>query len=264
MKNFALFEECLARHPGVAFWWRDDDVGVGSRRHPIANWIANRRLKKMLTLAQQYGIYSIFAAIPYKFSSRGKKQINLIKKYNANVALHGIQHKNNSCGSGASEFPDGLNVAENLTTILEYKKEFLNIFQDRFMPIFVPPWNTLSKDIEVVLLRNGLYISRSNDFHSIEYDAYNIDVDMIDWYTRGLRDEETILQEIIALVESGRKSIGLMGHHKVANGRAFLFFDNLFEIIARHRNKDAEDNNPWRADGQRTAPALFSAATAQS
>jgi hypothetical protein len=76
MKNsiiFTSFEECMIRNPEVAFWWRDDDVGVSGRRHIVLNWIENRRLETMLALSAKYNIYAIFAVIPYKLSSRGIK-----------------------------------------------------------------------------------------------------------------------------------------------------------------------------------------------
>lgn len=244
---FASFEDCLCRNPEVTFWWRDDDVGVRGRRQVITNWIINQRLEKMLSLLAAHNIFSIFAVIPYNFSTRGGKQISLLKKYNAYIAIHGIQHSNNSKTNIPSEFPNSEDAQKNAVVIQKYREEFAITFQNNFLQIFVPPWNTMSENLEQMLLSSGLNISKENSQY-VKYNENNIDIDVINWNEKELRNEEEILNDIIYLVVKGKKSIGIMGHHRVANGRAFTFFNKLFEIIARHQIKNhTRNNNPWTA-----------------
>ena len=247
---FASFEDCLCHNPEVNFWWRDDDVSVAGRRHIITNWIRNHRLETKLSLLKAHDIFSVFAVIPYRLSISGYKQISLLKKYDVYIAIHGIQHKNNSKTNIPCEFPSGKDVQESAVAIQKYREEFAMIFQNKFLPIFVPPWNTMSRDLENIILSSGLNISKDNSQYA-ECNDNNIDIDVINWNEKKLRNEEEIIDDIISLVNAGKKSIGIMGHHRLADGRAFSFFDKLFAIIARHQSKKHMENNPWNLEVNR-------------
>lgn len=120
------------------------------------------------------------------------------------------------------------------------------IFHDRFLQIFVPPWNNMSENLENILVSSGLNISKGNSEYS-EYNDNNTDIDVINWNEKKMRNEEEILNDIISLITTGRKSIGIMGHHRVADRRAFMFFNRILGIIAKHQNNKHEGNNQWTA-----------------
>lgn len=236
-ETFAHLENCLRRNPETVIWWRDDDVSaVGSRLRLISNLTYAVRLDKILALVTKYAIPSYFAVIPHNFSSRGGKQIRLLKKYGVNIALHGITHMNNSSSNISSEFPDDCNLEATAKVIQNYREEFSGIFANKLLPIFVPPWNNISPKLEKKLLDTGFTAISKMNTANTEYSADNVDIDVVDWSTRELREESAILNDIIFLINSGRKRIGIMNHHKVIHGRGFIFFDNLFKVLTKNLN----------------------------
>lgn len=234
---FCAIEDCLTHNPGVSFWWRDDDVSADVWRHPIDSQRHFQKLQKMLFLVRKHSIEAVFSVIPNNFTKRGARQIRALKRAEVYVALHGIHHHNNGGSGNPTEFPEQCDMQSIVETLKNYKEDFAAIFDMQLVPIFVPPWNTLPPALEDVLLSSGFTaISRVN-VPCQKYSNINVDIDINDWKRRALRDEVSILQDIIGLIRQGRKSIGLMGHHKLLDDRAVEFLDRLFAILASHQTQ---------------------------
>jgi hypothetical protein len=235
------FAECLRSRRRISFWWRDDDVG-GDGWNILRRMEHERRLEDMLALLARYGIPAVFAVVPYKLRLYSSGQIKLLKKYGAYAAMHGICHRNNAKpGCNASEFPSGCDVEAAVSKILKHKRELEEIFGDRMLPIFVPPWNTLCGELEARLRASGFSAVSKYNRPACEHADDNVDVDFIDWQKRDLRGERDILADLIALLRNDDiRVIGLMNHHKVVTRRGSIFFDKLFSTLARHH-----DNAAW-------------------
>lgn len=222
-------EDALRNNSQAKFWWRDDDVGLTNSSCLIGlkrTW----RLNKILALLSKYSIPGVYAVIPKKFISKGKVSIRILKRYGAYVAVHGITHTNYSEGNG-SEFPDGCDIEANAKTIIDYYNEFSKIFGNRLLPVFVPPWNNICKELEDRLLDYEFSTSKLNKAES--HNALNVDIDFINWTTHKLREEKEILKEIISLLGRRAKSIGFNNHFRYNDKETFKFFDKLFNTMQR-------------------------------
>jgi peptidoglycan/xylan/chitin deacetylase (PgdA/CDA1 family) len=250
MDTWIKFEACLKARPGTAFWWRDDDVGVGRRIDLPGRWMRERRLEKMLALLARFAIPSVFAVIPKNFRRWGKKQAELLRKYGAYVAMHGIGHLNYSeSGSSPSEFPGGCDVGSAANVVLDCKKELADIFGDMFVAVFVPPWNNICRRFEERLPSLGFAAVSKCNTDAAEHDHRNVDIDFIDWGTRDLREEREILEDIMALMNNEDiKVIGLMNHHCLTGKRGLRFFERLFSVTTSHEHSNARWIVPnWRS-----------------
>lgn len=234
-KIWAEFNQVLAEAGEVKFWWRDDDVRASKPKFCKSNFKFDSRLKNTLSLLQKYHISGVFAVIPDKFPENGAEQISLLKKYNACVAIHGLKHINLAQSGAKNEFPDGQDNQESLEKILNYKIIFEKIFGNVFLPVFIPPYNSINADLEQKLLDNGFrFVSKRN----LEDDSqpYHVDIDFMNWQTYKMRREQDIITEIILLIKKGQMVIGFNNHHRCINIFNRLFFRKLFKTIAKHNN----------------------------
>lgn len=233
------FEECLNNAGNIEFWWRDDDVRAKKTNlFDLGYWKYTYRLEKIMSLLKKYNIPSIFGVVPHNFYEYGNKLIKLLKKYNVFISVHGIKHINNSKNSNMplSEFPDGCDIEENLKIILENQKKFKAIFEDKLLPVFIPPYNHMCAELKNSLLEAGFTaVSTSNSFHS-EHCKYNVDFDFINWQELRLKDDDLILKEIINLINSGIKVIGINSHHPRIKGKGFKFFNKFFKTTKKFNN----------------------------
>lgn len=228
------FEEILSKSDELHFWWRDDDVRVSNPQKLLSALKNNSRLKNTLALLHKYNIPAIYAVIPENFLEHGAKQIQLLKKYHAFIALHGINHKNNAI-AGTNEFPDDCDNEKALKTICAYQIKFKEIFGDALLSSFVPPYNTINPTLEQMLLTNGFYkvskVSIPNDEK-----PYHVDIDFMNWEITKMKSEQTILTEIITLLEQGKTTIGFNNHYRCINRSNRQFFQKLFHTIAQFDN----------------------------
>ena len=238
MNKWMEFENCLKNTEEVFFWWRDDDVKA--RKPKLINLTCLRyqsRLIKMLKLLEKYNISGIFAVIPDNFFKWGHPLIKILKKHNVYISLHGIYHINNSNDNGVSnEFPDGCNVVELTRIISDYQHQFSEIFGNRLLPVFTPPYNNISAKLEESLLAVGFRcISKRNTINTA-HNNYNVDIDITDWQTARMRSEDAILDELIQLINSGVHYIGINGHYNCVRKKGFQFLDKFFKLTTQQKN----------------------------
>ncbi|MDR2123975.1 MAG: hypothetical protein LBP38_03200 [Desulfovibrio sp.] len=224
------FMACFQNRPPISFWWRDDDVG-GEGRNFLRRLLNEQRLGMMLALLAKYDIPAVFAITPYNLLPRGAGQVALLKKYSAYLAVHGISHKNNA-GSDVSpsEFPDGCDVEASASAVLKHIRELADIFGDRLLPVFVPPWNNMDERLKEKLPACGItVVSAFNNAGTAGRSVWNADIDLIDWKIRNLRDPRDILRDIVRLLGNEEvRSIGMMNHYKLLGAKGAAFFDKLF------------------------------------
>lgn len=232
------FNETLAKAKELHFWWRDDDVQASKVGCSLSKLNSNlkycSRLEKTLSLLQEYNIPAIYAVIPYNFLKYGKKQIKLLKKYHAFIALHGIMHKKNAADT-ANEFPDTCDNEKALQIICDYKIQFEKVFGNALLTSFVPPFNTINPTLEQMLLANGFSkVSKLNT--PGENKPYHVDIDFMNWEIVKMKSPHDILTEIINRINQGQTVIGFNNHYRCINRENRTLFRQLFSTIAQHNN----------------------------
>ncbi len=228
-------EKCLKTAGNISFWWRDDDVCAPKKKLiTLTNIRYERRLERTLKLLAKYNIPGIFAVIPKNFLEHKGGQFELIQKYNTFIALHGTEHVNKSKTGPKSEFPDDCDVQKTLREILENKTKFEEVFKDRLLPMFVPPFNSICALLKQQLLGNGF--AAVSVINAGTHEPYNVDIDFMDWNARKLRPEREILAQIINLIKNGQTTIGFNNHHHAINMCSFKFLEKLVRTLSGFDN----------------------------
>ncbi|MBP5343764.1 MAG: polysaccharide deacetylase family protein [Alphaproteobacteria bacterium] len=222
----------------INMWWRDDDVRAKcipfyKYKEQIEYRRYKQKLQTILELLNKYQIPPIFAVIPENYLEKGQSLTELLKANKAFVMLHGLKHvRNMLVGLPPSEFPDYRQ--EDYLKIMEFYKSFKQIFGEQLLNAFCPPYNNINEVLAEKLNEAGLIISSSNESQEIS-SIYNVDYDFCDWTIHKPKAKEKIVNELCALLKSGRKSIGINSHHLrlSAEDGDFAFFDRIFSIISK-------------------------------
>lgn len=220
------------RADGVALpiWWRDDDA--------IAVTPALERLHE---LAQKLGLPAHLAVIP-KLA-----EADLARYVRTSALLvplvHGWQHQNHA--------PEGAKKAEFNHPRAHAEKELydaLSVSQSLFggdlLPVFVPPWNRVSKVLVDKLEGFGYqalstYGAREMNGKNNALTHINTHIDPIDWRgTRGLVDPDRIIAKLVNTVEARRtgaqdptEPLGLLTHHLVHDDAIWSFCHALLQEL---------------------------------
>lgn len=180
-----------------------------------------------------YNIPATFAVIPKNYRQRGQWFTDLARKYDLQIILHGLLHENfNNLNNCKSEFPNISNYELDVITIKNNFYELQNLLKDQLLPVFCPPYNSINENLEKKLIENNIVISKSN-CNSQNKSIYNVDYDFCDWSINKVKSHEQIIIELIELINSDLKVIGINSHHNCFSSRRddYIFFENLFKIF---------------------------------
>lgn len=215
-KCVALLETLREDGRSPALWLRDDDLCTDSPN-----------LRLMFKFAE-WGIPLAFAVVPYrcKFSDA---DLALIKAQPKNIffCVHGHSHANRSKNGKPCEYPEDFSTQRSEKELRYGFEKIRSYFPDRFIPMFVPPWNFLHENHVPALESSGFqYISghkgmpvggEGGSFQtiSVDFDILNYGNDL--WYP--LKPEDQFDQELYEAIErwvdEGRAEdpIGILSHH---------------------------------------------------
>ena len=208
----------------VQFWLRDDDAVEPTQP-----------LEQLLTLTERYAVPCTVAVIP-AHSTDALAQRLFASKHVA-VAVHGWSHQNHA---PAGEKKQELGLHRPLNEIRAELKRGYSLLAlqhaPNFVPLLVPPWNRIDPAIVVEL--NALGFQGLSTFGAPSSSAIamvNTHVDIIDWRgSRGGRDANELVKEIVDMIESAQTPIGILTHHLVHDEAAWQFLQQLFSITSRH------------------------------
>ncbi|WP_373087706.1 polysaccharide deacetylase family protein [Sneathiella sp.] len=117
----------------TTFWWRDDDL--------IAPTPA---LERLLHLRDHFEIPLSLAVIPDTVDPALADQ----RLDGCIILQHGAEHRNVApAPQKKSEFPEGRPMAESTAVLAAGKERLGKLFEDRFLPALVPPWNRIAAHI---------------------------------------------------------------------------------------------------------------------
>lgn len=211
-------------------WWRDDDAGR-----------ADARLDRLLGLAQEIRVPLALAVVPAWLERSVVRAILGVPE--ASVLQHGWAHLDHAaCGERRIEL-GGSADRRQLAGALERGRLILaRAFGERFLPVLVPPWNRIARDVVAVLPGLGyraLSVWDEGDLGPMPEGLARVDVhvDPIDW--RGGRrwvGRALIVERLLACLARGIRAIGLVTHHLVMDEEAWRELAILLAILRSHRN----------------------------
>jgi hypothetical protein len=223
--TWSEFQDALARRRDagrpVEFWWRDDDAAAMSPS-----------LKKLLGLSKANQIPLALAVVPQP----AEPQLFKLLHQQVIVLQHGTDHRNRAAaGEKKTEYP----LAEPAEAALErVSRGFLKLQKlagKKALPVLVPPWNRLRKDLLRKLPTIGIrgvsaYGARASAEPAPGLRQVNTHVDIVAW-----RRGKGFIGENEALALAFRywsydEPIGWLTHHAVHDAAAWDFLERLFTL----------------------------------
>ncbi|WP_262027483.1 glycosyltransferase [Microvirga sp. Mcv34] len=217
----------------IRFWWRDDDA--------VADTPA---LDRLLGLARRYAAGIGLAAIPSGIEASLARR--LAEEPKVFALVHGWSHADHaSAGEKRAEFGPHRpleHMATEAERALHVARESLG---PRLLPVFVPPWNRISRDLVPRLSELGFRsLSTFTDRTSVQpvpgLVQVNTHVDPIDWHgTRSLADPALIVAALAGAVErrvagkaDAQEPIGFLTHHLVHDDVIWALCERLIARLA--------------------------------
>lgn len=228
--EFALWRDADLRLP---FWWRDDDA-----------FNVTPELDQLLALANQVGVDVFLAVIPSKL------QPDLPPFVAQNPRLipvtHGYAHQDHTpAGVKKCEYASDRDAEAVSAELVEGYETLKTAFADRFVPMFVPPWNRFGNTHKFKLQKIGYkgfstYGPRSSKWSRRRMEQINTHVDPINWRGgRALGDRGAIIQRMVGQLADRRlgkadntEPYGYLTHHKAHDADIWAFSEELLTRFA--------------------------------
>lgn len=224
------FDAWSAQGKCATFWWRDDDAVQPSAA-----------LDQLLTAAGTQPLS--IAVVPAQATKELAERLRDVA--NVSVLQHGLSHTNHAPdGEKKAEFGDHRPVVMMRSELSEGRKRLEDLFGDQFVPIFVPPWNRISKILAAEIADLG-FVGLSTFGARTENAAtaqLNCHVDIIDW--RGRRDfvgTEAAVGQIVQHLAMRRNGAtvgveptGLMTHHLDHDAGCWQFVQDFRKAVDNH------------------------------
>lgn len=216
----------------AALWWRDDDAVA-----------VTPALERLLALLEGAGAPALLAVIPAGATT--ELAAFLESRPAVTVAQHGYAHVNHA---PATEKKQELGPHRPLAAvegeIATGRERMEALFATRFLPVLVPPWNRVRRDLVGRLPELGL-----NGISTIGPPRFgalagaiaecNADVDPIDWRLRETREASTVVADVVLELARRRRGesgapVGIMSHHLVHDAAAWRLLEELLAVTADH------------------------------
>lgn len=210
-----------ANATALPIWWRDDDA--------ISETPALERLSQLSIDLE----LSVHLAIIPKLADQS------LAPYIANRShfiptVHGWAHKNTAPeGSKKSEF--GAPRDDAKSDLVHALSRMNELFGDRLMPLFVPPWNRMDMDIapKLALLGYSGFSTFGPRNTLSRISQINTHIDPIFWRGhRGLVDPDTLIKQAAGILDArvegeqdATEPLGFLTHHLVHNSEIWEFSD---------------------------------------
>ncbi|HSS65698.1 MAG TPA: polysaccharide deacetylase family protein [Gammaproteobacteria bacterium] len=219
-----------ARAGNVAtFWWRDDDAFEPSPA-----------LSMLLELSETHAVPLSLAVIPAKADPTLLDGLPSATK--PWLLQHGFAHANHApWGEKKAEF--GAHRSSNAMSeeIVAGAGRLRTLFGQRFLPLFVPPWNRISRGLTPLLPSLGIvglstFAPRRSASPAPGLKQANAHADLIDWRGgRRFKGTARAVEEIAVHLSARRNAradpdepSGILSHHQVHDRDCWQFLEQLF------------------------------------
>lgn len=222
----------LDHHSGShtpGFFFRADDIGAGGQAfHGLCRLFRDHHVPLAMAVVPAWlstiRVEQLFAAAPLDEPLWGWHQ-------------HGWRHANWQRSGKKSEFGEERPIEKQWSDLCRGLKKMTEIFNNRLIPVFTPPWNRLPAAT--------LRILQELDFKAVSItgvlprmprstpELRNFRI-QLDFHTRkaknGESDFQSLLSELGAAM-SRKEPVGIMLHHQRMTSFAFEFLDELLYLL---------------------------------
>jgi hypothetical protein len=217
-----------------SFWWRDDDAGEPTPQ-----------FERLVALSRKFALPLALAAVPAWCREDLKRAIG-----SADVAVlqHGYAHRNHAAPGEKSSELGGERPAPVVVAELAVGRQRLEeLFDDRFLPVMVPPWNRIAPYLPP-LLAELRYIGLSQFGPRLRPHPVrgivqvNAHVDIVYWKSKPPEFAGTmkLLNEVTRQLRLRRggeadraEPIGLLTHHAAHDESCWFFLEEFLGMGRR-------------------------------
>ncbi len=222
--NWSELQQQLMTHNRVNVFFRDDDV---DEDEPT--------LRRLLDLFAQKNVPVILGVIPAKLTN---ECVELLAQFSSSIELvqHGWQHVNHELTGRKCEFGSRRSVEEQRADIARGQARMHEAFGERWFPAFIPPWNRCTTDTYRILDELGFRVlsqlhKDSSAITGFSFREISVTLDLFRWQDGATLKPQAELLQAIAAQLAQPQPIGIMLHHKVMRDDAFLFLEQLLEVL---------------------------------
>lgn len=223
-----MVERVPAKNKARVFF-RADDIGA-----------AGHSFETLCALFREHEVPLALAVVPAWLSETRTARILAFAPANEPLwgwHQHGWRHVNWQKTGKKSEFGDQRPLEKQWKDIWRGHMKLVNIFQDRLLPVFTPPWNRCSAMTLEVLAQLGFKaVSIMDPLPKAGKNTgrlKNLRI-AVDLHTRkhddGRADYAALLQELGAALSKDMPA-GIMIHHQRMTSFAFTFLDELLRQL---------------------------------
>ena len=209
----------------VALWWRDDDAGRYSAQ-----------LEGLIDLAASTRRPLGLAIVPEWLDATTVSRV--LATPELLVLQHGWGHANHALSGDKFIELGGAIDTQACRDELERGRLVLEAaFNNRFLPVLVPPWNRIDDRIMASLPDLGFSAvstfaddRRGLDYHLIHANTH---IDLIDWrHGRRMKPLDALVEEATALLaRPSIRTIGILSHHLDMNDVDLSRLEQLLEHL---------------------------------
>jgi hypothetical protein len=222
--------ECTA-----TFWWRDDDASAPSEA-----------LQRMISLGERHQVPLGLAVIP----AAADAGLSFLRTSPEGITIlqHGFAHVNHApANEKKAEFGEHRAMTVMSEEIAAGAERLRALAAERFLAIFVPPWNRLTPALMPALPGLGFcglstFAPRQDRLPAAGLFQVNTHVDLIDW--RGGRRPKRVSRLVgeitvhLAARRAGEvdrdEPTGVLTHHLDHGDESWDFLDELFAVTRGH------------------------------
>jgi len=210
-------------------WLRDDDAVAPSSA-----------LDRLLALCERYETPAVLAVIPEPTGEELARRLEDLELIS--VAAHGWRHANHaSQGQKKQELGKHRPLPEIVSELARGYAKLAALHGDKLLPMLVPPWNRIDKELLAHLHAIG-FSSVSSFADNLPQGPHddlvivNTHLDIMDWSSRRGRDHAALVANFVSELKTSRKSdrypVGILTHHAVHDEIAWNFLEQFFEMTA--------------------------------
>lgn len=217
-------QKILTEQREIDIFFRDDDVDV-----------TEENLRRLLTIFADRKIPLIAGVIPKLLTEDCIKLLSEFSEF-TELVQHGWQHVNHEILERKCEFGISRNFEEQLSDLAAGQKIMNEAFGENWFPAFIPPWNRCTEITYRALGELGFRVlSKLRGSQPLvtgfQFQEISVTLDIFRWQNGAtLKSAEEIYAELAEQISAG-VPIGIMLHHKVMTGEAFLFIEELLDAL---------------------------------
>jgi peptidoglycan/xylan/chitin deacetylase (PgdA/CDA1 family) len=218
-----------AEGPPMVFF-RADDVGIPGRQFlALMDLFARYRVPLSLAVVPAWLNRERWAQV-----QRAAGEMNELWCWHQ----HGWRHLNHERSGKKQEFGPSLSAAQLRGALLKGRTRLEMLMEDRFYPVFTPPWNRCDPRTLQLLKELGYYaVSRSSGNQPMSPQGLPDLAVNGDLHTRKETDGATGYQHLLGELRQGLSSglCGIMIHHQRMNRAALGFLEDLLRLLAHQK-----------------------------